>query len=477
MAQADSYWLKRLIADRALADRAAGEVEAEVRRAYRSQYLQAARRLDSLYAEAMRGGELRRTDLWNYLQYRKLEEDLARFCEAGSVIQRDALTKALNGVFKEVIGADPDRFDRGRFILPYSPRAVIDTAWSGESFSSRIWGNTRELAERIRGEAQQMLMGMKDPATVKQELMRDYDVSFKQASRLVDTELSYVLNKANLENYRRRGRRLLMITCLDINTCEKCKALEGEVFRTEDVPVLPIHPRCHCAYCVPKGGDEANEPTASGANLEEVYARKGVKGYGAKTWSPKGAAAPVIPASELQAKVEAAMKEAAPELAEGVRKQAGDSAGKAAESTAVAEGVRKAPEMQAAVERAARGEKNTLEGLNVGPDSDIINSEEIVKAALQEGGRHHGKYVDGMNWPKRSSIRRAYASYQKTIEEHVRKINDPEANAEDWNERSDERKRTLIRKWSKDLVRNMELREIIRYVARQRGVKIDGSDR
>ena len=225
-------------------------------------------------------------------------------------------------------GVDVGSVDRGRFILPYSPRAVIDTAWSGESFSTRVWGNTEELAKRIRGEAQEMVMGLKSPATVKRQLMKDHDVSFAQASRLVDTELSYVLNKANLEEYRRRGIKKLTITNLDVGTCDKCKALEGEVFFTEDVPVLPIHPRCHCGYCRPDDLDAA-EVTASGEDLDAVYARKGVKGYGdegaPKTYTPKAQRAAevarengLIPASELQAKVERAMAEASPELAENI---------------------------------------------------------------------------------------------------------------------------------------------------------------
>lgn len=350
MGRPDNYWLTRLKADRRLAERAQAEVEAEVKRALRSQYLQVARRLDSLYAEAQSRGTLSRTKLWNYRAYRDLEAELRQYCEAGAVIQIDAITKACDKVFRDVIGVDVGSVDRGKFILPYSPRAVIDTAWSGESFSTRVWGNTEELARRIRGEAQQMVMGLKSPATVKQQLMKDYDVSFRQASRLVDTELSYVLNKANLEEYRRRGRKKLTITNLDVNTCDKCKALEGEVFFTEDVPVLPIHPRCHCAYCVPDDLDAA-EVTASGEDLDAVYARKGVKGYGDQTeggdalkqYVPKQQRAAevarangLIPVSELQAKVEKAMAQTAPELAENGAAAAGEAPIAAGEMTTAA---------------------------------------------------------------------------------------------------------------------------------------------
>lgn len=304
MANPDRYWLERLKKDRALAERAAHEVEEEVRRAYRSQYLQVARKLDLLYAEANRTGTLSRTKLWNYKRWRELEADLVKYCEAGHVIQRDAITKALDSVFEDVIGTGVEVFQREKYILPYTPRAVIDTAWSGEHYSERIWKNQQALAARLREDAQQILMGDKSPAEVKRMLQKDYDVSWGNASRLVDTELSYVVNRANAENYRRMGVQKVTIVNLDVNTCEKCKALEGEVFALEDAPVLPIHPRCHCSYCAPRDGDAA-EITASGNDLEEVYARKGVKGYGEtpKQYAPKGTSP-----SRLQAKVDEAAK-------------------------------------------------------------------------------------------------------------------------------------------------------------------------
>ena len=152
-------------------------------------------------------------------------------------------------------------------------------------------------------------MGDKSLGDVKRQLMRDFDVAWNQADRLVDTEVSYVMNRANLEQYKGYGFRKVEIVNLDVNTCEKCKALEGEVFDIHDAPVVPIHPRCHCSYCVPEEGDEAGI-TASGANLDEVYARKGVKGYDKpKQYAPKGAkaAAQPIPASKLESKVAEAL--------------------------------------------------------------------------------------------------------------------------------------------------------------------------
>ena len=297
MAAPNAYWLERLKKDRALAKRAEKEVEREVRKVYRDQYFQVARRLESLYAEANKYGTLSRTKLWNYKRWRELEAELVQYCEYGRLIQRDAITRVLDRVFEDVIGNTVQTFQREKYVLPYSPRAVIDTAWSGEHYSQRIWRNQNELAERIRADAQQIMMGDKSVADVKKMLQHDFDVSYKNASRLVDTELSYVLNRANAVGYERMGVKKITIVNLDVNTCEKCKAIEGEVFALEDAPVLPIHPRCHCSYCVPEDGDEA-EITASGQDLDAIYTRKGVEGYGngPKQYTPKGA-------SKLRSKV------------------------------------------------------------------------------------------------------------------------------------------------------------------------------
>lgn len=307
---ADAYWQRRMIADRKLAERSMAEVEAEVRAVKRGQYLQISRRMDGLYAEAQTRGTLSRTKLWNYRAYREMEVQLREFCEVDVRTQKHGMDKLLGEVFENVIGQQMENFDPGRIILPYSPRAVIDTAWSGENYSARIWKNTNRLADEIRNEAQQVVMGLKSPGQVKRDLMNYYEVSYNQAARLIDTEVSYVLNKAGIENYRRLGVQKVTIITLDVNTCEKCRALQGQVFLIDDAPVIPIHPNCHCSYCVPADGDRA-EVTASGADLDAVYAKAGVKGYAteradgaAKQYAPKGVKpqAQTIPAGKLEAK-------------------------------------------------------------------------------------------------------------------------------------------------------------------------------
>lgn len=254
---ANDYWRRRAIADRRLAARSQQVVEREIKQALRREYLRTAKNLESLYAEVQSRGELSRTKLWNYRGWRDTAAELEQFCETGSVIERDAITKCLDKVFEDVIGAPVEEFDRSKFVVRFNPRAIIDTNWSGDNYSSRIWKHNQALAERIRIMAEQVVTGTVASGDLYRQLQREFNVTYAQAKRLVDTEISYVLNRACIERYRAYGVQKVEILNLDVNTCKRCEELEGRVFYLDDAPVLPIHPNCHCTYVVPVDGDDA----------------------------------------------------------------------------------------------------------------------------------------------------------------------------------------------------------------------------
>ena len=116
---ANEYWLKRLKRDRALADRAAAEVQAEVRQVLRGQYYQTVRQMESLYAEAQSRGELSRTKLWNYRKWLDQEKRLREFADDFSVFQEKKAgsgeaAAGIRGRFFRVPGKEDPRRDGPR---------------------------------------------------------------------------------------------------------------------------------------------------------------------------------------------------------------------------------------------------------------------------------------------------------------------------------------------------------------------------
>lgn len=271
------YWLNRAMADEALANRIAGEATAEIKQMYRRQYLKVVKQMTNLKAELDAGKELTRTQLWNYSRWRQLEGELNGFVSEASYFNIAETEKALNRVFERTIGAKVESFDSGRMTLPVSPRQVINTTWSGERYSQRIWKNQAAIADRLKNSMEDMLVqgrGLKD---IKKEIMKECDVAYNDADRLVRTEAAYVLNRANVEKYRQAGIRKIEWSTgpEDGKECAICAARGGKVYWIDDAPIIPAHPRCRCIYTGVvelEGEDVPVDGPATDAALEAAQA-------------------------------------------------------------------------------------------------------------------------------------------------------------------------------------------------------------
>ncbi len=258
-----AYWLKRLLADRAMADRAAEETLKDLKKLYRQQYLQVSRELDSLYAEYQRRGELSRTKLWNYAAARRIEESMRDFSGTGVVIEAEKLYKCLDRVFEDTIGVPRDALESvagmvPRFV-PIDKARVIGTAWSGASYSERVWRNREALRERVKIDIEKILTQGKGLQDVRKQLMREFDVSFRQADRLLRTELAYVQNQATLDRYRNIGVKKVTWQAKSVGcTCERCQALDGKTWYLPDAPIAPLHPNCRCGYLMAEDDAETD---------------------------------------------------------------------------------------------------------------------------------------------------------------------------------------------------------------------------
>ncbi|MEW6609799.1 MAG: hypothetical protein AB1414_20540, partial [bacterium] len=100
----------------------------------------------------------------------------------------------------------------------------------------------------------------------------------------------------------------------------------------------------------------------------------------------------------------------------------------------------------------------------------VKNAGKVVEEALRIGGKHSGLLE---NYAKRTpeEIQKALKSYEKQVALHKEKIANPDKFAEDWNKMDTRAQEGLLRYWQKDLQRNQELAEIMRYLLQTKGVK------
>ena len=84
-----------------------------------------------------------------------------------------------------------------------------------------------------------------------------------------------------------------------------------------------------------------------------------------------------------------------------------------------------------------------------------IDTEKVYSAA-KSGERNRGVYTDAI----KKNLEKSIASHTAQVEEHARKVKNPDKYDTGWSEKDDRQKQGLLKKWGKDLQRNAEQAEI-----------------
>ena len=140
--------------------------------------------------------------------------------------------------------------------------SVLQTAWVGKNYSKRIWANTTQLTKEIQ---RSMLTAIHRGSSIQQlssELSRRMSVGYKNAERLIRTELNSVENRASAAAMKEAEfDSYQFVAAMDRRTCPRCGEKDGEVFALADMNqgenAPPLHPRCRCTivatFDTPKG--------------------------------------------------------------------------------------------------------------------------------------------------------------------------------------------------------------------------------
>lgn len=160
---------------------------------------------------------------------------------------------------------------------------VLAARWSGKNYSQRIWTNTRLLSHTIK---KVVADGVHRGLSIDQlsKMVEDkMHAGYKNAVRLVRTEMNFVNNQAHANSMKDAGiDSYEFIAVLDNKTSAKCRARDGEVYSLEEKSVgfnyPPLHPRCRSTVApyiegISKKGTRAAKDK-SGKNIDIPAAMK-----------------------------------------------------------------------------------------------------------------------------------------------------------------------------------------------------------
>lgn len=127
--------------------------------------------------------------------------------------------------------------------------AVLNAKWHGGNYSTRIWGNTNILADRLSEILGGALISGQSMSKTIMEVQKAFDVGKYYAERLVRTETNHFNAEAEALAYEELGvERYVFVATLDNRTSEKCQNHDGKVYSFKDkktgVNYPPLHPNC-----------------------------------------------------------------------------------------------------------------------------------------------------------------------------------------------------------------------------------------
>jgi SPP1 gp7 family putative phage head morphogenesis protein len=128
---------------------------------------------------------------------------------------------------------------------------AINTRWAadGKDFSSRIWENKGKLVNTLRNEISRSLLLKEGTGPMAERISKQFNVSYHNAERLVETETAYVQESAMLDTYDRLGvDKYEIVATLDTRTTEICRHMDGKVFDRKGAKPGVTMPPFHC-YC------------------------------------------------------------------------------------------------------------------------------------------------------------------------------------------------------------------------------------
>jgi len=164
----------------------------------------------------------------------------------------ETLTSIATGAYYRTIFGLQQRAEAAFGFNMLDPNTILDilnTNWSGQSYSSRLWNNTQQLAESVK---KQMLLGLltgKTSHQMTQDIQAEFASSATKTRRLIRTESTYVMNAVNKEAYKNTGVEwYIYVAILDLRTSLICRSLDKKRFLLSKAQAgdnyPPMHPWC-----------------------------------------------------------------------------------------------------------------------------------------------------------------------------------------------------------------------------------------
>ncbi len=174
-------------------------------------------------------------------EFDKLLKSMYLAVGTASIIATDKILEDQTKKMYEFLGVTRSKQDIRNF---------VKKAFNNETYSKRIWKNEDKVKAALKIEFTKFLKGETNVNNIKDKFNKIFKAQKYNIDRLVDTELTRVINMALLDSYEQQGvTHVRWCSVLEEGTCADCRDLDGTVFKIEDAHgLIPAHPNCKCYW-------------------------------------------------------------------------------------------------------------------------------------------------------------------------------------------------------------------------------------
>lgn len=126
---------------------------------------------------------------------------------------------------------------------------MINDIWcaDGKNWSQRIWKNNQQLQQKLNDCLIDCVVTGKKSSDLVVMLRDSFNVSYKQADRLVRTEIAHIQTNATQKRYMDYGiKEVEVLADEDERRCEICGKLHQKRFPIGGKMPVPAHANCRC---------------------------------------------------------------------------------------------------------------------------------------------------------------------------------------------------------------------------------------
>ena len=126
---------------------------------------------------------------------------------------------------------------------------MINDIWcaDGKNWSQRIWTNTNNLQQKLNDSLIDCVVTGKKSSDLIVMLRDNFEVSYKQSKRLVQTEIAHIQTNAAQKRYMDYGiLEVEVLADADERRCEVCGELHQKRFPIGGKMPVPAHANCRC---------------------------------------------------------------------------------------------------------------------------------------------------------------------------------------------------------------------------------------